>query len=134
MDNSASQTERRNRQFSLRLLLIVFTIASLFLGLVSYIRMNIPRWRAEAVNRRAERQKIDAEKERIEQADMKDGQQLIADLEVIHKKLGRYPNDEAELVSIRGKPMPMNGTRSGRVPIEYRKDEDGKHYGLIYRW
>jgi hypothetical protein len=52
--------------------------------------------------------------------------ELAAEIELIRARLGRLPEDEKELVEMRGKPMP---TFYGHFQIQYLRDTEG-HYQL----
>jgi hypothetical protein len=106
--------------------MLTMLCAALVLELIGYLIQNVPLWRAEKA-------RLDAEYERQQAADNLETQQLIYDLDAIHKKLGRYPNDEAELVDLRGKPMPVTHAKNRPShPISYRRDPGNAKYGLHF--
>jgi hypothetical protein len=113
-------------RFSLRTLLLTVFWLALPLGLIGFLIQNVPRWQAEHARQ-------EAEYERQQAADIKDGQQLIADIDAIHTKLGRYPTDEAELVELRGKPMPATHPKNkSSHPIAYTRDSGQPKFGLHF--
>jgi hypothetical protein len=83
----------------------------------------------------SEEQKAEAEFDQMRRIDLRDGDQLIRDLAAIRSKLGRFPKDEAELVDLRGKPMPiMHSKGDVTFPLTYTTDDSDKTYKLVYRW
>jgi hypothetical protein len=105
------------------------------LGTIGYVRVNLPQWQKEAARQREERARLEAEYDRIQKADLAAGQELKRDLDAIRDKLGRYPNDEEELVKLRGKPMPLLHPRDKPPrPIIYQRKPGDKSYTLVYRY
>src|SRR5262245_12443876 len=104
-------------KFSLRTLLIIFVIASAFLGAFAYLRDLTERHRAE--------------RERLAKFDLAVEQQIVKDLEAICLKLGRSPNDENELESLLGSPMPVIHAYGKEYPIRYYRLPAGS-YRLEY--
>lgn len=73
--------------------------------------------------------------ERLDKIKFKEVDELQADLKAIKAKIGRWPKDEAELVSLRGKPMPLTHLRDMRpIPIQYIHEEGDPVYCLRERW
>ncbi len=117
---------RTHPRFGVRSLLIAMTLLAMGFGLIGYLVHNVPRWRAEQA-------RLDAEYERQSTADMAESQQLIADIEAIRAKLGRYPKDEAEIVELRHKPMPVSHSRNEPpCPVRYSKRPEDKTYTLTF--
>ena len=52
--DSAKPNSVRPRQYSLRFMLALVTAFAMLLGFVTYVRLNLPRWRAERVRLNAE--------------------------------------------------------------------------------
>jgi hypothetical protein len=71
-------------------------------------------WRHE--EREALRQ---AEAKRLLELDNKTRATIIDDVESVQSKLGRAPKDQAELVSLLGKPMPVVHDNGHPAPIIY---------------
>jgi hypothetical protein len=106
--------------------MLTMFFASVIFGLIAYLARNIPRWRAEAA-------RIEAAYRRQEDADGRERGSVNDALNAIHTKLGRYPKDEAELVELRGKPMPMVHPRDGQMyPMTYSKDPNETTYRLNF--
>ncbi|MFL5329977.1 MAG: hypothetical protein ACJ8C4_13815 [Gemmataceae bacterium] len=49
---------------------------------------------------------------------------LLVDLEDIRTRLGRVPTDEAELIALRGKPMPKAYDQGALYPVDYLRTTD----------
>jgi hypothetical protein len=126
----------QGRQFSLRVLLIALTLASLCFGAAGFVLQNLPRWEAELAKKRTElaRQRAaqDAEDERLQKLDLAAGQELIEDIRKIKAKIGRYPYSQAELEQLRGKPMPMTHSNGRAYSITYEWDGRDISYCLHY--
>jgi hypothetical protein len=117
-------------RYRLRELLITTSVVAIVLGLVGYFIRNEPRWMEQD---RAARARANAEQDRLAKINLDASKELMDDLESIHTKIGRYPDDQEELVRLRGKPMPLlHGKQGDTEPIQYERSSP--KYKLIYRF
>jgi hypothetical protein len=80
-------------QFSLRTLLVGVTVIALLLGIVGYFTQRA------AIRR--------SEPERLAKLDNATITEIVKEVEAIRLKLGRAPQDQEELETFLGKPMPV---------------------------
>ena len=109
VDNRAPEPVR----FSLRSLFTALFVASILLGALSL-------WMQREVRRQREL-------ESLAKLDAETRQQIVKDVEAIRLKLGRAPKDEAELVSLMGKPMPMVHEESKDKIFRINYYQTGEH-------
>ena len=98
-------------RFSLRTLLAIMMIASVFFGAVAYFQNAIERRRAE--------------RERLAKLDRATELQIVKDVDAICLKLGRSPTDEKELESLLGHPMTVIHAYGREYPIRYYRLPNG---------
>ena len=94
-------------QFSLRTLIVIVTLVALPLGLIAY------------VNHRNALRRI--ELKRLAQKDKITVNTIVEKVEAIRAHLGRAPEDEAELESLLGEPMPVVHDNGYPSPINYQR-------------
>jgi|SRR3972149_1492172 len=103
-------------RFSLRSLLFVVLVISLGLGFLGVLKQRSDRLRSKL--------------EQLAKEDKATLKAIVRDVDAIRAKLGRAPKDEAELVALLGKPMPVVHDQGVPTSVRYYCNGDG--YTLVY--